>query len=232
MKAQNVILIAIVTGITTNACHVAREVETMTSVPYDISIIHYIDSMRHAVEPHFYADNPDGKRLYYKVVDSLSVGFGTVLLATPNGERQLYAGRIVVPDTILFNEMTYKVTGLYHVPFRENPFFGMPDLTEVVLPDGITELPYLTFFRCFGLTSIQIGTGLKQIDSTAFAWCQKLTDITILCTTPPTIVRTIEHDNDFMLFDQTKCTLHVPQGTAHLYRQAEGWKDFGQIIEE
>ncbi|MBQ9176314.1 MAG: hypothetical protein IJ139_05540, partial [Bacteroidaceae bacterium] len=28
------------------------------------------------------------------------------------------------------------------------------------------------------------------------------------------------------------CTLVVPRGTRQLYEQAEGWKDFGRIIEE
>jgi hypothetical protein len=52
-----------------------------------------------------------------------------------------------------------------------------------------------------------------------------LKDITVKWTRPL-------GSNVFSRVDLTKCTLHVPSGTAARYRAADGWKDFGKIVEQ
>ena len=52
-------------------------------------------------------------------------------------------------------------------------------LTEVVIPNTITEIKYSTFLGCSNLTSITIPEGVTHIGSLAFYGCSSLTDVTI-----------------------------------------------------
>lgn len=52
-------------------------------------------------------------------------------------------------------------------------------LTEVVIPNTITEIKYSTFLGCSNLTSITIPEGVTHIGSNAFYGCSSLTDVTI-----------------------------------------------------
>jgi hypothetical protein len=53
-------------------------------------------------------------------------------------------------------------------------FWGVDDLTEVTLPDGIEELG-IGAFGCTGLKEITIPESVKKVGLQAFGFCQKLT---------------------------------------------------------
>ena len=78
---------------------------------------------------------------------------------------------VTVPDS---------VTSLcYDVPFGEDALgaFDCPNLTEVTLGNGITEIPW----GCFGaaLKSIEIPESVTRIDAYAFSACKEMTSIII-----------------------------------------------------
>ncbi len=50
-------------------------------------------------------------------------------------------------------------------------------LTTVVLPAGLTELPYYFFYECNALTSVTLPTGLTTIGSNVFNGCSSLTSL-------------------------------------------------------
>ena len=57
----------------------------------------------------------------------------------------------------------------------------------------------------------------------AFAYCKKLSSVTVKCKTPPTA-----KSNAFL---DVKATLYVPYGTKDLYEAAVGWNVFTDIVE-
>jgi hypothetical protein len=52
-------------------------------------------------------------------------------------------------------------------------------LTEVRLPDGLTEVPLQAFSQCTGLRWVSIPTGVTKIWSSAFAGCSSLRSVTL-----------------------------------------------------
>ncbi len=81
---------------------------------------------------------------------------------------------------------------------------------------------------CTGLTSVNIPNSVTSIGEGAFFLCSGLKDVTVNWTTP------LDISDSGILFTGTpinKATLYVPVGTAELYRQADGWKNFGNIVE-
>jgi hypothetical protein len=51
------------------------------------------------------------------------------------------------------------------------------DLTGVVIPEGVTNIGFATFFSCMGLSSITIPASVTSIDDWAFSQCSNLTAI-------------------------------------------------------
>lgn len=60
-----------------------------------------------------------------------------------------YSGDIVIPETVTYNNITYKVTSL-----GESCFDGCSNLTSISLPDGLTSLGKWCFDGCYSLTSV------------------------------------------------------------------------------
>ena len=60
-----------------------------------------------------------------------------------------YSGDIVIPATVTYNNITYKVTSL-----QEFCFEGCSSLTSITLPSGITSLGDDCFSGCYSLTSV------------------------------------------------------------------------------
>ena len=66
-------------------------------------------------------------------------------------------------------------------------FYGKADnlylngelVTDLVIPDGITEVKDYAFYRCSGLTSVTIPEGVTSIGHSAFQSCSGLTSVTI-----------------------------------------------------
>ena len=55
---------------------------------------------------------------------------------------------------------------------------GYP-LTNLVIPEGVTEIKYCAFYNCSGLTSVTIGDSVTSIGAGAFIGCSGLTSVTI-----------------------------------------------------
>ena len=52
------------------------------------------------------------------------------------------------------------------------------EITKLVIPDGVTNIPNYVFSGCSGLTSVTIGNSVTSISSSAFSGCSGLTSIT------------------------------------------------------
>ena len=98
----------------------------------------------------------------------------------------------------------------------------------MVVPENIKILDSYFLARCPELTSVVLPSTLTQIKWYSFSGDHKLKTVTCRATTPPTIAAS---DHVFNNTPISSATLKVPAGTEALYQAAEGWKDFGTIVE-
>ena len=61
----------------------------------------------------------------------------------------------------------------------EHAFYKCTSLTSITIPDGVTSIGGYAFENCTSLTSITIPDSVTSIGGLAFAWCSSLTGITI-----------------------------------------------------
>lgn len=123
------------------------------------------------------------------------------------------------------------------------------DLTNLVVPSGITKIGGFAFYGCRGLTEATIANDVKSIDYAAFAYCSNLTKVTfgsnvssiythsftdcpltdIYClrSTPPSIAGGSIGYLPFNESVYTTATLHVPRSALSRYQSAEHvWGEF------
>jgi hypothetical protein len=75
------------------------------------------------------------------------------------------------------------------------------------------------------LTTVTISSNLTCIDDSAFHKCTSLTDIYCYAEQVPEMGKDIFVDSNYK-----NATLHVPAVSVEAYRNAEQWKDFGNIV--
>jgi hypothetical protein len=104
-----------------------------------------------------------------------------------------YKGDIIIPETVVFNERTYRVTSIGEDAFAYSDLISIviPDtvtyidggafeeshLTSVVIPDSVTMISSHTFESCENLLSVVIGKGITDIFYEVFAGCRALASI-------------------------------------------------------
>ena len=83
-----------------------------------------------------------------------------------------YSGDIVIPETVTYNNITYKITSL-----GESCFEGCSNLTSINLPSSITSLGSSCFSGCSSLTSINLPSNITSLGFSCFSGCGSLTSI-------------------------------------------------------
>lgn len=108
---------------------------------------------------------------------------------------------------------------------EDGAFWQDRGLKAVTLPEGVTSIGKYAFSKCAGLKTITIPESVTNIGLFAFALCSGLTEVRSLNPTPPSCGQRPFNGKD-------GTTLYVPIGAAEAYRNAEGWKEFKNIVEE
>lgn len=79
------------------------------------------------------------------------------------------SGVIIIPDTVEYDGEKYAVTQIGKLSFVD-----CPELTSVVLPEGITIIDDMAFFYCKGLKSVNIPESVRIVGSETFEDCSAL----------------------------------------------------------
>ena len=115
------------------------------------------------------------------------------------------------------------------IDFNSNPlhyahhlYLNDTEVTDLVIPDGITKIDGFAFYGCVDLTSVTIPNSVTSIGEGAFMDCSQLSSVTCLATTPPVI----EYDNCFYGGCYGNATLFVPAAVVNMYRAAPIWCKF------
>ena len=102
-------------------------------------------------------------------------------------------------------------------------FLNCSSITSVTIPNSVTSIGGSAFRGCSSLTSVTIPNSVTSIGSGAFNGCTGLTSIYLFSETPVNVNR--------LTFRNCDATLYVPQGTLEVYKAADVWKDFANIVE-
>ena len=111
-------------------------------------------------------------------------------------KRYEFEGDIIIPETTVFNDVTYRVTSIGEHAFdccsslttvvildgvmsiEKRAFFGCQSLTNITIPASVTSIGTEAFYDCSSLTSIVLPDSVMSIEWWAFCRCESLTDIT------------------------------------------------------
>ena len=85
-----------------------------------------------------------------------------------------YKDCIIIPEAVVFNELTYRVTSI-----GMGAFYGCESLTAITIPNSITIIEDSAFHHCKKLSSITIPESVEIIGDSAFAYCESLKVIAI-----------------------------------------------------
>ena len=97
-------------------------------------------------------------------------------------------------------------------------------LISITIPNSVTSIGEWAFLRCYYLNSITIGKSVTTIKRGAFDNCYRLTSIHCKSINPPEMAS--------YGLDYHSSTLYVPKGSLNVYKEAEVWRNFNNIVEE
>lgn len=105
-------------------------------------------------------------------------------------------------------------------------FLNGEDVTNLVIPEGVTFIGHGAFKRCSGLVSISIPNSVTSIGNNAFWGCNGLISIYSYIDELFEISMVFDIPT---LYNQT--TLYVPIGKVDAYRNTNQWRNFKYIVE-
>ena len=85
-----------------------------------------------------------------------------------------YSGDIVIPESITYDGVTYRVTFI-----KDGAFYECTGLTSITIPNSVTSIGHSAFYKCSGLTALTIPNSVTTIGNGAFSTCDGLTSIEI-----------------------------------------------------
>lgn len=88
--------------------------------------------------------------------------------------KSKYQGDIIIPQSIIYNGITYAVTSI-----GSGAFGNCSGLTSIIIPNSVTSIGGEAFRECINLISIILPKNLESIENCTFQNCSKLETIEI-----------------------------------------------------
>ena len=98
--------------------------------------------------------------------------------------------------------------------------------TSIDLPEGLETIDMYAFFGS-KLTSVVIPSTVTTLGYSAFLYNEDLAVVTLLPTTPPTLMPELPFGECEAL-----TAIYVPAGCADTYKAAEGWSEYADLIKD
>ena len=133
-----------------------------------------------------------------------------------------YKGDIPQNTSFVIKEGTVSISPYAFV--KEN-YHEDYSLVSVSIPNSVKVIGEGVFYRCRALTSIVIPDGVTTIETLAFHYCKALNSVTCKAVEPPALGSSV-----FSVVPLTNATLYVPAESVEAYKNADQWKDFGQVL--
>ena len=128
-----------------------------------------------------------------------------------------------IPETD--NGVTYFTAN--PLSYARNLYLNGKLLTEIVIPDDVTEIKQLTFVACKNIKTLTIHEEVKSIGTCAFWGCVDIDDIYCRPTTPPVLAWGVFKDWDLPIID---CIIHVPSHCVETYKNHSSWREYKSQI--
>lgn len=108
--------------------------------------------------------------------------------------------------------------------YAHHLFINGNEVTDLVIPDGVTMLKDDIFKGCFGLTSVTIPNSVTRIRNFVFDDCNNIQNIYCLAENIPSTF-----SYSFTGLDKKNITLYVPETAVAKYQSTAPWSSFGTI---
>ena len=106
--------------------------------------------------------------LYYTLNDA---DLTATVIASPKKD---YVGEVIIPESVIYKEKTYKVAAIGKSAFRSNV-----ELTKVVIPASVDSLASYAFYSATGLEEVVMQNSVRVIDDYAVGQCSKLEKVNV-----------------------------------------------------
>lgn len=134
----------------------------------------------------------EGKATYMVTTSGLTDGEATYVKPVDKT-----VAKVIIPDTIMIDGITYKVTAIEKNAFKNNKylktitignniktiganaFYNCTKLKTLKLGSNVTTIGDKAFYKCTSLTKVTIPSKVKTIGKSAFEGCKKLKTVTI-----------------------------------------------------
>ncbi|MDR0427783.1 MAG: leucine-rich repeat protein [Dysgonamonadaceae bacterium] len=143
---------------------------------------------------------------------------------------------VTIPNSVTtIGDWTFQncsgLTGMLTIPnsvttIGEFAFANCTGLTSVTIGNSVTTIGDRAFYGCSGLTSVIIGNSVTTIGDRAFDGCRGLTELYVKAQTPPVL------GSDVFVNVPATVTVHVPSGTADIYRSTFGRDYFSNYVDD
>lgn len=119
------------------------------------------------------ADSVEIDGIWYNLVNKLKCA---EVIANPSNSHYdgSYTGDIVIPQTVIYEDLTYDVTSI-----NSYAFSYCETMTSVIIPSSISNIGDCAFQYCKKLTSISIPNSVTTIGRWAFHGCNLLNSVFI-----------------------------------------------------
>ncbi len=185
---------------------------------------------------------PDGVT---QIEENAFCGSGLTSIAIPPSVKEIGRAGLACPNlTALYITDLSAWCGIsiygqnyvnYHPLHHARLYLNGEEVTDLVIPDGVTSIGQYAFDGGGGITSITIPSSVTAIGQCAFRDCV-VTKVTSYIKEPFAIGKNVFscviNKGDYgSNRNYTTATLYVPNGTKEKYQTTDGWKNFTNIVE-